>query len=685
MTRLTKIRPPKAVSAPVRYALEIFQRDFEKVFGGRPELVKEGNRAEILISYAGGDDPISGRPEAFALRFAPEGPGGALVMRLLGSDDLGIVYGLLYLSETFLGVDPFWFWAEKEPKRQDAVVIPAREYLAPNYRIRYRGWFVNDEVCLIGWADHYPPPGEVWFPVFESLLRLGGNMVIPGTDLPRHGVHWELASDMGLYITHHHAEPLGAEMFFRAYPDREPSYDRNRDLFEGLWEEAIRRQKGRKVIWTLGFRGQGDCPFWEQDPSCATPEARGRLISRVIRRQYEMVRKYVPDPVCSTYLYGEINELYRQGFLDIPEGIIKIWADNGYGKMVSRRQGNHNPRIPSLPGNSDHGPHGLYYHITFHDLQASSHLTMLGNPPEFVNEELAASLKAGADEYLLLNCGNIRPHLYLLDLVRKVWAGGPVDLKEFQRDFGRRYFSGAERQAISCYQSYFARTIPYGENRDDRAGEEFYHHPARIIIGQWLRRLVDEPAGTLIWAAGAAPFPEQVEWFRGKLAAGLKGWEELREQCRKLLSLLAGSERVFFEDNLLLQVELHLTGCKGLEAICRSFAAYREGNLPLAFVYASQAIWDYQEGLAALARSEHGKWRNFYRADWLTNIKATIYAAETLRRYLRVLGDSPDFFRWYKDYLMPENEKKIYLENTHRNPLPDDELARRLKAKLVAD
>ena len=84
-----------------------------------------------------------------------------------------------------------------------------------------------------------------------------------------------------------------------------------------------------------------------------------------------------------------------------------------------------------------------------------------------------------------------------------------------------------------------------------------------------------------------------------------------------------------------------------------------------------------------MAESEHGKWKNFYRADWLTNVKSTIYSLETLRKYLRMHGDSPDFFLWYKEYIMPENEKKIYLENTHRKPLSDDELALKLKDKLL--
>jgi hypothetical protein len=80
-----------------------------------------------------------------------------------------------------------------------------------------------------------------------------------------------------------------------------------------------------------------------------------------------------------------------------------------------------------------------------------------------------------------------------------------------------------------------------------------------------------------------------------------------------------------------------------------------------------------------LRQSEHGKWARFYQADWLTNIASTVQNVDTLRRFLRMHGDSPDFFLWYKEFLMPETEKHLYLENTHRNPLSDDELAIRLK------
>ena len=91
-------------------------------------------------------------------------------------------------------------------------------------------------------------------------------------------------------------------------------------------------------------------------------------------------------------------ELYRAGCLKVPEDVIKIWADNGYGKMVSRRQGNHNPRVCALPGEEEHGRHGIYYHVSFYDLQAANHMTMLPCPEEFVCSELAEVLAHGVKD-----------------------------------------------------------------------------------------------------------------------------------------------------------------------------------------------------------------------------------------------------------------------------------------------
>ena len=298
-------------------------------------------------------------------------------------DELGFVYGLYHISKEILNIQEFWFW-------NDQKIIPQKEFqISKDFQaasekpiVRYRGWFVNDEVLLHTWSVERRAE-EPWEMVFEALLRCGGNLVIPGTD--RNSKKYaQLAASMGLIITHHHAEPLGAEMFARAYPQLKPSYSEYPEKFRELWKEAILRQKKWKVVWNLGFRGQGDVPFWENDPNYQTDEARGALMGSLIKEQLEMVKAECPGAVCSTNLYGEAMELYQKGCLKLPEEVIKIWADNGYGKMVTRRQGNHNPRIPSLPATDFESAHGIYYHASFYDLQAANHMTMLPNPPEFV-------------------------------------------------------------------------------------------------------------------------------------------------------------------------------------------------------------------------------------------------------------------------------------------------------------
>ncbi|WP_117170015.1 glycosyl hydrolase 115 family protein [Paraliobacillus sediminis] len=676
----TVINIPKVTESAFQHGLDIFIRDFKKVIGHQPAIVSNKTLANLIIRYPEMDEDIVNQEESFLIRFTKMH--NTSVMHLIGSDDLGIVFGLLYISKKYFGVDPFWFWSDIEIPKKSSVIIPIQTYDSEMPAVRYRGWFVNDEDCLIGWKEGYPPTEEVWLPVFEALLRCGGNMVIPGTDLPRDGIHFELASEMGLWITHHHAEPLGAEMFSRAYPNKKPSYKQHPALFEQLWEEAIIKQKHKKVLWVLSFRGQGDRPFWDHDPDYNTAKKRGGLISSVINRQFEMVKAHVQNPVCCMALYGEIAELYRQGEVTVPDGVIKIWADNGYGKMVSRRNGNTNQRVSTLPSPSDGESHGIYYHITFHDLQASNHLTMFPSSSELIRDELVSAFSAQANSYLLLNSGNVRPHLYQLDLVSNLWKKGNVNINVHLSEFISRLFSTYHDEIFAVYKDYVKITIQYGENKDDRAGDEFYHHTARKLIGHWLTGKTDQSLEKLHWATGDLPFEKQIEWFDTKCRERINKWQDLKVRCYVIKRKLNPIEQTRFQDLLIMQIELHESGCKGLVSLCESYYSYQSAKYPQAFVQASIAMRHYQAGIDVCKRSEHGKWKNFFSADWLTNMDITIYNLDTLRKYIRMYGDSPDFFLWYKAYLMPESEKNIYLENTHREPLSDDDLAEMLEKKF---
>ncbi|MEO6394558.1 MAG: glycosyl hydrolase 115 family protein [Devosia sp.] len=680
MNQGTRMAVPENPSYAVKYTIDAFTRDFQKVFGATPKRV--GTATADLV-FARDETGLTTEPETFSIRFIERS--GHTVLVLTGADDLGLIYGIYHLSETILGVDPFWFWADREPTKRGEIEITAVDSESRPHRVRYRGWFVNDEVCLIGWTDTYPPPRPVWETVFETLLRLGGNLVIPGTDLPREADHCEIAAEMGLYLTHHHAEPLGSEMFFRAFPDCDASYERHPELFERLWTEAIMRQRDKKIIWTLGFRGQGDYPFWEVDPQFDTPERRGALITRAVRRQYDLVQSLLPGAPCLTYLYGEISELYRDGYIDFPPGVTKVWSDNGYGRMVSRRHQNHNVRTPSLPRSDESGPHGIYFHATFHDLQASSHLVMMPVSTSLLASELTDAFEAGADTILLVNCGNVRPHVFTLDLIAKIWRGDDGAGQNAAHDFASRYFGSAADRASECLIDLIASAIAYGPHEDDRAGDEFYHHPARVLVGHVMRGESVVCAQALIWATGEMPFKDQVAWFAARSAPAIERFAALERQCERTLSDLEEGEATFFRDLLLFQVRFHRAGATGLAKLCQSINHFLEGQYPQAFVLASQAVWSQEAALRAMTETEHGKWRNFFRADWLTNVRITHYSINALRTFYRQFGDNPDYFLWHKQFLMPESEKKIYLENTHRNPPSDDDLAKRLEHHFQID
>jgi hypothetical protein len=594
-------------------------------------------------------------------------------LEIHASDDLGFVYGIYEISKTILGILPFWFWNDQKPIQQEEYIISDDYvYRSKPAAVKYRGWFVNDEVLIDKWSIDQKKE-KPWEMVFEALLRCRGNLVIPGTD-KNSVLYRSTAIDMGLYITHHHAEPLGAPMFARVYPALTPSYEEYPGKFQQLWKEGIQAQKNMNVIWNLGFRGQGDCPFWETDPQYRTPAARGELISKLIKLQYEFVKKVLPEAVCCTNLYGESMELYREGYLKLSEDIIRIWADNGYGKMVTRRQGNHNPRISALPNDKDHGCHGIYYHASFYDLQAAGHITMLPNSAEFVRNELRKVLTHGMQDYWLINCSNVKPHVYILDLIANLWQVGDADVQDHLIGYVESYY-GQDHAAsiVECFQSYSKYAIQYGLHEDEHAGEQFSNHVARILIHQYLKNNA-ERANDLVWATDGKTLSEQIIWYQRLCCKAEKGYAEFIRQCEHTDSMLEDSSRKLFQDSLYLQVKIHFFCYKGALAVCNSLLAALHEDYQKAFYCAGKARKAYLQANLAMRGREHGKWHNFYANECLTDVKQSAWVLEYLMGYVRNLGDGPHFFTWQRDFFYSEEDRRVLLIYNMENHLTDQEL-----------
>lgn len=651
-------------SIPVHHGVEILRRDMKKVLKLGDY---EPNKIELI------EDKTIGE-EQYIIVVTDE------VLTIKASDDLGFIYGLLFMSEHFLGIKPFWFWMDQETQVLEQVAIEEGEINSPHYAVKYRGWFFNDEVLLMKWqinGDSTLP----WKMAYEALLRCGGNMAIPATD--KNGVkNRRLASDMGLWITHHHAEPLGAEMFARAYPGKVPSYSENKALFIKLWEEAVLAQKDMKVIYNLGFRGQGDCPFWEHDQSGQynTDEKRGALISELIAFQKEIVKKYVDKPVFCTNLYGEIMELYSEGYVHLDEDIIKIYADNGYGKMVSRRRDNHKGRIEALP-QSKTDTSGIYYHASFYDLQAANHITMLPNSIDFVNKELNTVMAKGADAYWMINCSNIRPHVYYLDAIRKKWQGEELIGELHSKAFTTDYFEGNE-QVAWCYNHY-AKVMPqYGQEEDEHAGEQFYNENVRLFCNHIIRHQ-EAPLKGVYWCTGEKSLKEQVKVFGDIVRSCLTEMTAYYEKCEILSQTLTSKNKKLFDATIGLHTAIHYYCMKGLLSFERGCNAFWDKAYKEAFMALGESAEWFEKADSQLYSTTYDVWEGFYANECFADIKHTTFMVRKLMGVVREYGDNPRHYDWYRKATYPPEDREIYTLLINDNHMTDLELYEVLKKQAV--
>lgn len=707
-------------SDAVKIAADALKRDIKNT-------CLETDKKGMNISLKQSNDIAS---ECFIIKVKTidEGDENGRCLVISASDDLGLIYGIYFVSKEFLGVNEFWFWNEQIFVKKEGYEVPDDFYYESKpYKVRFRGWFVNDEVLI----DDWKPNGDndlPWEMTFEALLRCGGNMTIPGTDENAH-IYCEMASKMGLWITHHHAEPLGAQMFARAYPDFDASYDKYPDLFEKLWREGIEKQKNYKVIWNLGFRGQGDRPFWADDPAYDTDEKRGALISKLIRKQYDLVRSYDGNAIFCSNLYGETMELYKKGLIDLPEDVIYVWADNGFGKMVSRRQGNHNPRVYSLPEDGTKGKHGIYYHASFYDLQAAAQMTMLPNSPEFVVKELLNIYDKKADDFWVINCSNVKPHAYYLGLIAEMWkeqecfdgfGGKCVDDKDTDKyvdsikgkaspsivddyvndyclSYCSRYYGKEYSDKISELYKMWPLYCPlYGPNEDDHAGEQFTNHGARVLTTAFItgfdakRPACAEAAREWLWFSNKETLREQIAEYKAVIEPAAAGYKEYLDKCMAVYDdIRTGNSDAaqLLYNTLIWQVEYHMYSFLGALHTCRALEACLITNDAInylkAFYEAGLGAKAFKTGYEKMRDAEKGIFKGFYENDCEADIRQSYYVLMGLMSFVRFHGDGPHFYKWQRMFQQGAGGNKVHLILRIRKHLTDEELFDLIKISFL--
>jgi hypothetical protein len=656
---------------PVQRATKDLQSDFKRVFGQTPKLVsdiKDAGPVTILIAErenvpAGVECATTSDTEAFAFSVtgAGAGPTHQRVVCLTGADVRGTIYAIYEFSQTVLGVDPMYLWTDKQPVKRVSITLRkdfAKTYPSPVFK--YRGFFPNDEDLLTGWV--VPPRGEqagialsVWDQVFETILRLKGNMVVPGTwtfpdDAPVHA-----ATERGLIVNQHHAIPLG--MNVARWPRDVPyNFSTHPEILERAWTNAVAEYKpDEEILWSVGLRGLSDSSYASLDPSVQNNDPLlGQRISDAIAEQMKIVRAKYQNAQFVTDLWQEGARLMREGYLKIPPEVTLVWADTVYGDMQD--------------GGKVGAGQGAYFHTAMMNGQANQLSEMV--PVGVIQAELGRYIKAGATTYVLVNTSDLRPvTMTTRALMEVAWGGvsaeddsdGAYYKKWATEEFGAKSASALE----SVYKDYFAAPSlrrAFGPPRMTSAGnapppppmadrftrwdgDQHYHSEARRLILDDLsvHQVVGIPSQSPKWTQPRVALSGDAAMQQRSLDNDIKDgedaaprWDKVWNEAVAAESLVDPGRRQYYQAEVLTMITINRESNRMLLELAKSMKDANAGDKAKAETEAAASLAALDAVQKSMALGEYGKWKNWYRGDWLTGVYRT---HELVGDYLNHLKD----------------------------------------------
>jgi Ni/Co efflux regulator RcnB len=632
---------------PVRLAANDLASDFEKVFGTKPMIADHpGESGEMVLIGQASRLPDDRRPanvsdpESFSIAVS-----GKTVV-LAGADMRGTIYAIYQFSQDYLGVDPMYYWTDHEPVRRTRIEIPSalnKAYPAPVFK--YRGFFINDEDLLTGWApgakDHAGISLEAWNKVYETSLRLKANMVVPGTWIFPDDPQIKAAAERGLIVTEHHAIPLGVNVA-RWPRDVEYNYSTHPEILERAWKDAVAEYpKDIEILWAVGLRGLSDSSYASMDPSVnGNDPLLGERISSAIQQQMKIVRAVHPDAKFVTDLWQEGARLVQEGYLKIPPEVMTVWADDGYGYIQDKGQ--------VATGQ------GTYYHVAMMNNRTNQLTEMV--PIERIAEELGRYVKAGATQYFLVNTSDIRPYTLTIRAVMDyAWLGRlPGAEKEpsgYYRHYAAEEFGDKAAPAIAeMYKSYFAAPAHFGDPPREY-GDQIYHTEGRQMMQTWM---VDAPLYAIPSQSPKWTMPRLVgdgygrpgfggkEWLKTTAAREIQQcgdaqarWDAVWKEAVAAEAQVPVSRRQFYQASVLTMITINRESNRMLLDISKSIQDAENGTMADAQQETADALTAVGQVRQAQAAAEYGKWKNWYRGDWLTGVYRTQQVLQDYAAYLK--------------------------------------------------
>lgn len=387
---------------------------FHRIVAGTLGISEEITRKADISLLQNKDDNLY--KEAFLIQ---EKDGQLLIA---GSDRRGTVYGIYEVCGRWLGVSPWYFFADVPVRRKQEVVFQPGMTHTDHPEVEYRGIFINDEEELEHWVQRYMGEDTIgvktYEKIFELLLRLKLNYIWPAMHVNSFNLkreNGELAHRMGIVVGTSHCDMLMRSnnrewkpwLQKKGYENIQYDFSipgRNREALKEYWRESVEQNRDFEVCYTLGMRGIHDSGFSVSALAGKTGkellEAKCALLTDVITAQQEILADTLPHDTLKTFVpYKEVLELYDNG-LEVPEDLTLIWVNDNYGYVR---------RYPGEKERKRKGGNGLYYHNSYWAPPGGSYLFICSIPLAHTRNELLKAYEEGIRKIWVTNFGAIKP------------------------------------------------------------------------------------------------------------------------------------------------------------------------------------------------------------------------------------------------------------------------------------
>ncbi len=614
---------------PIQKAIRDAERDWYKVFGYPPVIYKNkpaGSWDGPVIVFGSVENAgklvenkVREGKEQFHL-FLGKVEEGNPAVAAVGGDTRGTIYAIYSFCEEVLGIDPMYIFTDNIPEKQTEIELKSDfEIISETPTFEYRGWFLNDEELHDG-MHRDPLGGNVismdWMDkILETLLRCKCNMIAPESAPYSDATVYDLCKRRDVVITFHHILPVGLNMM--DWPQGVPfSYITHKDILEDAWRKSAKVLADKKVAWTIGFRGESDGAFWNSDPAAPKDEqGRADVISEAMHKQVEIIREVDPDATIIAALWNELGEFYNKGILKVPDGVCKMFADDGRGFMRDKGDG------------SDLDPgDGLYYHVMMQML--TQNRTTEAVPPARFYSELKRYVKRGATKYAIINVSGIRPAAMSVEAISDfLWNAEPalskspeVAMEAYLNDWYAKEFTPELAQNLTDLRLHYYN-IPYmrdempvqGHWRGARAEHLLQTLTQSLLQNVAIALRNDKSLNEAKDLLEAQRRYISLEMAREPLTETEAFFPELWESTMALANEIPAERKDYYQFHFTYQVAVHKYSSEMLALVCDAYEAFSKSNNKEAFAKEMEKALMLMEKIIKEAhKAEYGSWDTLF-------------------------------------------------------------------------